>query len=85
MEDAIDEVLEYDSIAEMLSDAARICLRDALADPDGRDAALHLLAADALITYACEAAASPDGGALHELAADWTPARLTHMLPGNAA
>jgi hypothetical protein len=39
-----------------LSAAALTCLREALERCDERHAALHLLAADALITAACEAA-----------------------------
>ncbi|HEX6132977.1 MAG TPA: hypothetical protein VFZ24_03275 [Longimicrobiales bacterium] len=85
METAIDRVLEYDTIHEMLADAARICLREALADPDSRAAALSLLAADALVTYACEAAAQGDGAALRELAQAWSPERLAYLIDGEAA
>jgi hypothetical protein len=58
--------------------AARVCLQDALAACDERDAALPLLAADALITAACEHA---DEGELRRLAADWAPERLAATLP----
>jgi hypothetical protein len=41
----------------LLAAAALACLADALGHGDDRAAALHLLAADALLTVACEAAA----------------------------
>jgi hypothetical protein len=50
-------------IPEALAGAAFSCLRAALAGGADRSAAWDLLAADALLTYACEAAAErgPDG------------------------
>jgi hypothetical protein len=49
-------------VADVLADAALDCLRAAAADPHGPNAALNLLAADALLTHACAAAAeTPDG------------------------
>lgn len=83
MESAIDDVREYDTIPGALADAARICLREALAVGDSREAALHLLAADALITYACEAAANRGGDSLIDLAESWLPGRLAHLVPSN--
>jgi hypothetical protein len=80
MESAIDDVLDYDTIPGALADAARICLRAALAVGDSRDAALHLLAADALITYACEAAANGAGDSLNDLAESWSPGNLAHLV-----
>lgn len=53
-----------------LADAGRSALFRSLDEPEGeRSAAFHLLAADALLTYACEAAADvPDcQGELEEL------------------
>jgi hypothetical protein len=51
-----------------LGEAALLCLRDAAALCDHRDAAIHLLAADALLTAACESAADAgDLGSLREL------------------
>lgn len=44
----------------ILSDAAVACLRTALRIGDDRAAALHLLAADALITAACDVAAGAE-------------------------
>lgn len=80
MERAIDDAMEDGSIAAMLSDAARICLRDALADPDSRAAALHLLAADALVTYACEAAVEQDGPELDRVVEEWSAPRLEEIV-----
>jgi hypothetical protein len=45
---------------DALGDAAIACLRDALRIGDDRAAALHLLAAGALITAACDAAAGSE-------------------------
>ena len=84
MESAIDDVLEHDTIPGALADAARICLRAALAVGDDREAALHLLAADALITYACEAAANDDGDSLRDLAESWSPGSLARLVAGSA-
>jgi hypothetical protein len=72
--------LDGDNVAAVLAEAAHACLGDALAAGDERGAALHLLAADALITYACEAAADADGSALAGLAADNAPQRLSHLI-----
>lgn len=85
MESAIDDVPGDDTIHGALADAARICLRDALAAGDDRAAALHLLAADALLTYACEAAADPDASALTQLADAFAPERLAHLTEGPGA
>lgn len=84
MQSAIDS-LDGDSVAAVLAEAAHACLRDAVAAGDERGAALHLLAADALITYACEAAADADGAALAGLAADNAPERLSHLIGGSGA
>ena len=58
-----------------LSAAAVLCLRDALRIGDDRAAALHLLAADALITAACETVAGTER-ALEELATRFSAERL---------
>jgi hypothetical protein len=52
------------------------CLRDALALCDDRAAALDLLAADALVTYACEAARLTRGGPSTRTAQDICADRL---------
>ena len=79
MESAMDHVMDHDSIAAVLADAARVCLRDALAAGDDRSAALHLLAADALITHACEAAVE-DSAAFDAVARAAAPERLALLL-----
>jgi hypothetical protein len=80
MEGAIDDALEDDTISAALADAARACVREALALGDDRAAALHLLAADALITYACEAAADEGGDALDQLVNATRAERLAHLV-----
>lgn len=82
MESAIDDAPDDDSVHAPLADAARICLRDALAAGDDRAAALHLLAADALLTYACEAAAEHGAAALAELVEVFASERLAHLTEG---
>ena len=51
------------SVAAVLCDAAMHALESALQAGDDRAAALHLLAADALLTAACEAAVDDPGEA----------------------
>ena len=82
MESALDDVLDQDSVPASLADAARVCLRDAMAAGDDRSAALHLLAADALITYACEAAADTRAAAFDAVARAAAPERLSLLLDG---
>src|SRR5690606_4854003 len=77
------------SIPAALEHAARSCLRDALDIGDDRAAALHLLAADALITYACEAvsdfaATDEHAVALDQLAVSASPPQLAHLPDANA-
>lgn len=68
--------------AELLAEASLVCLRAVLsAVPPKRAAALDLLAADALLTYACEAAAEEGATALEALARDYGPAKLAALLP----
>jgi hypothetical protein len=55
-------------VPHWLSAAALASLREALVRCDERPAALHLLAADALITAACEAAASAAAAGAHSSA-----------------
>jgi hypothetical protein len=54
-------VMPADNVAQALADAAFLCLRRALENPDD---ALDLLAADALLTHACAAAAEQGDDAL---------------------
>lgn len=80
MESAMDDVIDHDSVPATLADAARECMRDALAAGDDRSAALHLLAADALITYACEAAADGGEPGFDAVARAAEPGRLALLL-----
>jgi hypothetical protein len=64
-----------------LAHAALDCLRTAFDDCDDRAAALHLLAADALVTAACEAAAQAGLATLEELCDALSPQRLAALLP----
>lgn len=60
---------EGDALPDHLAAAGRDLLERVLSDPAaGRDLALDLLAADALVTYAFEAQAEADPGRLVELA-----------------
>jgi hypothetical protein len=58
-------------VAHALAQAAVSCLRDALTTCEHRRAALPLLAADALITAAFEAAADRDPAAVAALCAEY--------------
>jgi hypothetical protein len=64
-----------------LTEAALSCLQRAFEDCDRRPAALHLLAADALITSACEAAAEEGSHALAAVLEAVSLARLETLLP----
>jgi hypothetical protein len=68
------------TLSEQLAAAALDCLREALDRCEERAAALPLLAADALITAACEAAASEAPDALDRLAAACAPDRLAGLI-----
>jgi hypothetical protein len=84
MRAAVDDVPDARGMdtPAILAAAAVNCLRAAAADCDSRDSAIHLLAADALMTSACEAAARADGDAaarLRELCASYDVARLAAL------
>ena len=60
---------DVSAATELCLDAAEQLLRELIARPSmGRDAALDLLTADALTTYAFEAAAGSDAGSLATVA-----------------
>jgi hypothetical protein len=63
-----------------LAAAAITCLQAAIRIGDDRSAAIHLLAADALITAACEAAVDDGLDGLDELRAACAPARLDALV-----
>ena len=73
-----------DELAPALASAALRVLVDAIDRGDNRAAALALLAADALVTAACEAATDPGvdtDTALNVLCATFAPDRLDGLLP----
>ncbi len=69
-------------LPDRLVDAAFDALRAALAAPDERASALDLLAADALLTAAFEAAAEEGVAAVGRLAAATGPAAFADLLTG---
>jgi hypothetical protein len=66
-----------ESVAQSLADAALRCLTAALARPNE---ALDLLAADALLTHACAAAAEQGDAALERFTALLGAERFQHLL-----
>jgi hypothetical protein len=76
-----------DSLPEILADATMRALRDAVRLGADREGALPLLAADALVTFACEAAAEAGvdtEAVLDRVCAAFAPALLDDLLPGEA-
>lgn len=67
--------------AGALAEGALACLKAALDRGGERAAALDLLAADALLTYAMEAAAEAGAEALAEMTDAYGPARLAALRP----
>ena len=72
---------DADSLVAELTAAALECLRVALQKCDDRAAALDLLAADALVTYACAAAAEEGDAALAALCDTLSTERLQALMP----
>ncbi|CAN5744181.1 hypothetical protein BH23GEM9_BH23GEM9_11080 [soil metagenome] len=68
------------AVAQQLATASIASLRAAIAHCDERAAALSLLAADALITSACEAAADESADALALLCEEYAPERIAVLL-----
>lgn len=82
MQDALSSVDRvHGDLASQLGEAALTCLRATLERPGNRAAALDLLAADALLTYGCEAATFEDADAIERFARDYGAARLGRLLP----
>jgi hypothetical protein len=71
-----------EALSEQLARAGGERLRAALAFGDERAGAFALLVADALLTWACEAAAEEGEHAVARLAAAWTPARISRLRAG---
>lgn len=68
------------SVAERLADAGLATLRSVLAGDAGRTSAPALLAADALLTYACEAAAEEGPAAVARLGERLSPQAFEALL-----
>jgi hypothetical protein len=68
------------SIADQLAAAAEQCMRIALKHPSERASALDLLAADALLTHACEAASEQGSAELARFVATWNAERFEQLL-----
>ncbi|HEX6558781.1 MAG TPA: hypothetical protein VF021_04945 [Longimicrobiales bacterium] len=77
---ALRETPAAGALPDLLAGAALLCLRRALRDPAGRASALDLLAADALLTHACEAAAENGADALLAFTRTWDPTRFQELL-----
>ena len=80
MLEALAEVNGGATICGQLADASAICLRNAMAEQALRVCAIGLLAADALMTHACEAAAEAGGDELAAFSAAWSAERFEQLL-----
>ncbi|MBX6363244.1 MAG: hypothetical protein IRZ00_05190 [Gemmatimonadetes bacterium] len=76
-----DALEPAETLPGALADGALVCLAAALARGDDRAAALDLLSADALLTYALEAAAEAGADEVLAVADAYGPARLAALLP----
>lgn len=74
-----------DAIPRALAEAGIACLRAVLRARQGRAVALDLLAADALLTYACEAAAERGPAALDTLVDAHGPTTFAALLAAGSA
>lgn len=81
---ALDSALDSLPLHERLALAACDCLMRALRDHASRDSALELLAADALLTHACEAAAEVGSDTLTTFTAAWSAPHFEQLLPVQA-
>ena len=68
-------------LPDRLADAALMALETVVSRPSDRSTARSLLAADALLTYACEAAAEAGPAELDRLAGSLTFERFADLLP----
>ena len=82
MEDAVVATAgATDGVAFHLAEAALVCLRSALGAGGSRSAGFDLLAADALLTCACEAASEEGTATIEALSRAYGPERLAQLLP----
>lgn len=70
-----------ETVPGALAEAALACLRDTIAAPEERASALDLLAADALLTYALEAAAELGAEMVRRVAEEYGTGTLAGLLP----
>lgn len=77
---AIEGVAPQNTIQDQLAEAALSCLKQALANGLRRESALQLLAADALLTHASEAAMEAGNDAIAEFASRWDASRFESLL-----
>ena len=82
---ALADVNGEETVHGQLADAAAICLQNAMAEQALRVCAIGLLAADALMTHACEAAAETGGDELAAFAAQWDAKRFEQLLHADTA
>ena len=78
-------VVTAGTVPGALAEGALACLQATIAAPQERATALDLLAADALLTYALEAAAEIGAAAIREMTAAYGPDALAGLLPENEA
>ncbi len=73
--------VQAETVPGALAEAALACLQATMARPEDRASALDLLAADALLTYALEAAAELGAETLRRIAGEYGPETLSRILP----
>ncbi|MGQ0814467.1 MAG: hypothetical protein ACT4O1_08365 [Gemmatimonadota bacterium] len=77
---SVTDVPDNHDLHDRLAEAAMVCLQRAMRGQARRDTALELLAADALLTHAAEAAAEAGSETLAAFASNWNAARFEHLL-----
>lgn len=80
MTEALQAVAAQRTVQDQLAEAALWCLRRSLEEEQRAEKALQLLAADALLTHACEAAAEMGSDALTLFTATWNANRFESLL-----
>lgn len=81
MLDAVANASGSGATHDVLANAAALCLERAMSEQARRASALNLLAADALMTHACEAAAEAGSDVLATFTAAWNAERFERLLP----
>jgi hypothetical protein len=79
------EGVRAETVPGALAEAALACLRATLAAPQARETAPDLLTADALLTYALEAAAELGASTLREIVELYGPGALAPLVPPEEA